>query len=157
MLGLGLPELAILLVVLLVVLVVVRLSRVRRDEGGRARPPRLPRTPSPQALSTPVPATLQTRVRELAAGGKLIQGIKELRQATGLGLREAKEVAEAIAAGNALPVPGAPRPEQGSRDLAYRARTLAAGGQEAAAVRLVAGETGMSAPEATAFVRSLLP
>lgn len=150
MVGIGVPELGILL---LLVVVVVVLVGVTRSRGG----PRPPVPPSPRVLSTPIPAELQSRVRELAAQDQRIRAIKELRQATGLGLKEAKDVADAIAAGGVLPVPGGPGRPAARPDLAYRARTLAGAGQEGEAVRLVVAETGMSAPEASAFVRALLP
>lgn len=147
MLGLGPTELLILLVILAVIVVLVRVS-------GREKKPK--DKPSPErALSTPVPAELQSRIRELAAADQRIQAIKLLRQATGLGLLDAKNAVDAIAAGRALPTPGGPRAPR--PDLADRARSLAGAGRRDEAVRLVAAETGMSAPEADAFVRALLP
>lgn len=125
MVGIGVPELAILL--LLVVIVVV-LVGVTRSRGG----PRPPAPPSPRVLSTPIPAELQSRVRELAAQDQRIRAIKELRQATGLGLKEAKDIADAIAAGGVLPVPGGPGRPAARPDLAYRApdaRRCRAGGR----------------------------
>jgi ribosomal L7/L12-like protein len=155
MLGLGAPELLILLVILAVIVVMVRVS-------GREKKPR--DKPSPgRALSTPVPAELQSQIRTLAAADQRIQAIKLLREATGLGLLDAKNAVDAIAAGRALPTPDAPpradlpRADLPRADLAYRARSLVSAGRGDEAVRLVATETGMSAPEADAFVRSLLP
>lgn len=141
----GPTELLVLLVVLMGVLLAVRM-RARPKDAARKRP-------AGQALSTPVPAELQSRIRTLAAADQRIQAIKLLREATGLSLLDAKNAVDAIAAGTALPTPGpAPR-----ADLAYRARSLVSAGREDEAVRLVATETGMSAPEAAAFVRALLP
>lgn len=57
-------------------------------------------------------------------------------------------------------VAGLPRlaqPAPPPTDLADRARTLVAAGRHDEAVRLVTGETGMSPPEATAFLRALEP
>ncbi len=140
MLGLGPTELLVLLVILAVILVMVRMS-------GRAK--KTDKPPSGRAFSTPVPAELQSRIRALAAADQRIQAIKLLRQATGLGLLDAKNAVDAIAAGRVLPVSAAP--------LADRARSLVSAGREDEAVRLVATETGMSAPEAETFVRSLYP
>ena len=61
-----------------------------------------------------------------------------------------------MADGRAVPVPPRPVAEE-RRDLADRARALAAAGRRDEAIGLVAYETGMSAPEADAFVRALLP
>lgn len=144
MLGIGVPELLILLVVLVVLVgVVVAVGMLARG-----------RTPAPPQPLPDVPLTLelQSRLRTLAAQGQKIQATKVLREATGLSLLDAKNTVDAIAAGGTRPVPAAPP----RADLAYRARSLGAAGHEDEAVRLVAAETGMSAPEATAFVRSLL-
>lgn len=143
MLGLGPTELLILAAVLVVIVV---LMRVLSRAGGGARSGG---APEPTGPGTPIPAELQSRIRTLAAQGQRIQAIKMLREATGLSLLDAKNAVDAIAAGNALPTA---RP-----DLAYRARSLAAAGRADEAVRLVATETGMSAPEATVFIRALLP
>jgi large subunit ribosomal protein L7/L12 len=148
----GVGEIVVLVLVVLVLLVVVRVAR----RPGRDRPPR--------PVTTPVSAQLQARVRELTGAGQRIQAVKELREATGLSLLDAKNAVDAIAAGASLPVaPPAESASAGSAsgdprgDLAYRARSLAGAGREADAVRLVADETGMSAPEAEAFVRALRP
>ena len=145
MLGLGPPELLVLLVILVVIVVMVRVAGREKTPKDRPAPGR--------ALSTPVPAELQSRIRTLAAADQRIQAIKLLREATGLGLLDAKNAVDAIAGGRALPTPEAPP----RADLAYRARSLVSAGRGDEAVRLVAAETGMSAPEADAFVRSLLP
>lgn len=154
MLGLGVPELLILVAVVVVLLLAVRLlgraGRAARDRTGGT--PRAGRA-APRPLTVAIPAELQSRLRALAAADQRIQAIKLLREETGLGLLEAKHAVDAIAAGTVLPTPGpAPR-----ADLAYRARSLVSEGREADAVRLVATETGMSAPEATTFVRALTP
>ncbi|HEV7654455.1 MAG TPA: hypothetical protein VGP36_06930 [Mycobacteriales bacterium] len=153
----GVGEIVVLVLVVLVLLVVVRVAR----RPGRDSPPR--------PVTTPVSAQLQARVRELTGAGQRIQAVKELREATGLSLLDAKNAVDAIAAGASLPVaPPAGSASAGSAsagsasgdprgDLAYRARSLAGAGREADAVRLVADETGMSAPEAEAFVRALRP
>lgn len=141
MLGLGVPELVILVVFLLVLVSVVRhLWPAVRTPAARPVP------------NVPLAPDLQSRLRMLAAQGQKIQAIKELREATGLSLLDANNTVESIAAGDARPVPGAPS----RSDLAYRARTLAAAGRQDEAVRLVVTETGMGAREATVFVRALL-
>lgn len=43
------------------------------------------------------------RIGELVAAGRTIDAIKELREATGLGLAEAKQVIDAVAQGRPLP------------------------------------------------------
>ena len=62
------------------------------DDGGEAESP-------PGRLT---PATLQ-KIKQLAVAGELIQAIKELRAATDLSLKEAKEAVEALQAGRTPP------------------------------------------------------
>jgi large subunit ribosomal protein L7/L12 len=139
-----------IVVIVAVVLVLLTIVRVRRRPA--APPPVIP-----------AGADIQTRVRMLCAAGRKIQAIKEFREATGLGLADAKHAVDTIESGGSLPVPpaappGAP-PGAGARrpDLAARARSLAAAGRTPEAIRLIADETGMSAPEATAFLAALEP
>ena len=135
--------------VLLVALVLVAVFVGTRSRSGEkpAAPPR---------PVVPLPAELQFRVRELAGRGQKIQSIKEVREKLGLSLLDAKNAVDAVADGRAVPVPPRPVAEE-RRDLADRARALAAAGRRDEAIGLVAYETGMSAPEADAFVRALLP
>lgn len=104
--------------------------------------------PLPEVPLTP---DLQSRLRTLAAQGQKGQAVRELREVTGLGRRDATSTVAAIAAGGVRPVPA---PARG--DLPRRARVLAVAGRHDEAVRLVRAETGMSGPEATTFVRALL-
>lgn len=143
--GIGPTELLIILVVLGVLLALA--GRVAAARRTAVRPP-------PLRPTIALPAELQSHLRTMAAQGKKIQAIKQLREATGLSLVDAKNAVDTIAAGSSLPTPGGTAPRS---DLAYRARVLAAEGREDEAARVVAAETGMSGPEATAFVRALRP
>jgi ribosomal protein L7/L12 len=101
-------------------------------------------------LPPPISADLQNRVRALLAEGRKAQAIKVLREETGIGPREGKNVVDAIAAGQ--PIPGTtPSPI----DLASRARELKASGRSQQAVMLVRDETGMGQAEAEAFINAL--
>ncbi|MEU6431850.1 ribosomal protein L7/L12 [Microbispora sp. NPDC046973] len=99
----------------------------------------------------PVSADLQHRVRELYADNKKIEAIKLVREQTGLGLKEAKDLTEALASGRPLPV----APAHGRPDLASRVRELKAAGRGEQAVFLVRGETGMGQSEAERFVEAI--
>lgn len=138
----GIWEIAILLAALGVLLLLM--SR----RAGRGRP-----APPPGMVTVTLPAALQDRIRDLCARDQRIRAVKELREATGLTLLEAKRATDAIAAGRHLPTPPADR--RPPADLADRARALLAAGQEPQAVDLVTAETGMTPTEATTFVRSL--
>ncbi|MGO4541891.1 ribosomal protein L7/L12 [Paenibacillus sp. 2TAB19] len=64
-----------------------QLNEIKSDLQGNERLP----YSSPGSASGSVPANLDDRLRILVASGKRIQAIKELREVTDLGLREAKE------------------------------------------------------------------
>ncbi|MCT9933076.1 ribosomal protein L7/L12 [Planotetraspora sp. A-T 1434] len=104
-------------------------------------------------LPPPVSADLQNHVRHLYAAGRKIEAIKVIREATGLGLREAKTLAEALASGQVIPA--VPVGDPARPDLASRARQLKAAGRAEQAVFLVRGETGMGQSEAEAFIEAL--
>lgn len=103
----------------------------------------------------PVPPAFLARIHELLAQRKNIQAIKELRHASGLGLKEAKELVDAIERGHVPPAPAGLQPAQGQVDLADRVRQLRDSGRELDAVQLVCDETGMRIVDAQTFVRSL--
>ncbi|MDH2426633.1 ribosomal protein L7/L12 [Sphaerisporangium sp. TRM90804] len=154
-------ELAILVILLAVVLVVVvGVVKGARQAGGG--------TP----VMPPSPEDLERLVTQLTHRGRKIEAIKELRTHVGLGLKEAKDVVDAVAVGHPLWShpnmarfrPGAllspqdaPRsPQDAPRaDLATRVRELKATGRAEQAVYLVRGETGMGQAEAEAFVGTL--
>lgn len=108
-----------------------------------------------------IPAEVE-QVRALTADNKLIQAVKLVRELTGVGLKEAKDTAEAIRDGR-YAVPPAPLANPaaasaaapGGPDLASRARALKAAGQWHVASALVTAETGMAKAEADRFVAAL--
>jgi ribosomal protein L7/L12 len=90
----------------------------------------------------PVTPDLDARLRELAADGKQIVAIKELRQATGMGLREAKEHVFALT------------PEPPRRDL-DRVLALVAQGKKIEAIKEMRERTGWNLADAKAYVDRL--
>ena len=134
------------------------------EAGGMAREPGDPR-PAPGPGAAARARALPPRVREqagrLVAQRRLVHAIKVIREGTGMGLREAKETAEALAAdpsGGAPPDPYAAGPSgttAGRGDLATRVRALRADDRTGEAIELVAAETGMSLVDATRFVESV--
>ena len=58
-----------------------------------------------RGLSLPVPAETQERVRVWMSQGRLIQAVKEVRDATGYNLEDCRDVAHAIFDGYAVPTP----------------------------------------------------
>jgi large subunit ribosomal protein L7/L12 len=84
----------------------------------------------------------------LIRADRRIQGVKVIRERTGMGLVEAKERADAIDEGRWAPVPT-------SLSLADRVRELLDQGRSADAVHMVTEETGMTEDEASRFVGSV--
>lgn len=111
----------------------------------------------------PLPPQVLAQVQALLAGGKEINAIKLVRQYTRMGLKDAKDYVEAMAAGGPAPAfpgafPGAAPwagPPGGGGTLSERVRALRTGGDPAAAVALVRAETGMGQAEAERFVDAL--
>ncbi|MUL43332.1 ribosomal protein L7/L12 [Streptomonospora sp. PA3] len=154
---LGLPPetLLILAAILVLLLSVPRSLRTVRglwDPGVRHtyRPRRLP----PSGPPKPVPPDTADRARELLARNKRLQAIKEIRQATGYGLQEAKDISDAIEAGRPVPCFGQPE-ERPDPELVRRVRQLRAEERGDEAVRLVVEQTGMGESDAARFVDSL--
>ncbi|MEU8171659.1 ribosomal protein L7/L12 [Microbispora hainanensis] len=140
------PAELVVLAVIVIALVGVAVAAVRA--GARPSGPLAWRSPG---LLPPVSADLQHRVRDLYAENKKIEAIKLIREQTGLGLKEAKDLAETLAAGRPLPV----APDHAQPDLASRVRELKAAGRGEQAVFLVRGETGMGQAEAERFVDAI--
>ena len=90
----------------------------------------------------PAPPDLDARLRELVADGKKIVAIKELRDATGMGLREAKEHVEGLA----------PRVRRRDDD---RVGALLAEGKKIQAIKELREQTGMGLREAKDYVDAL--
>lgn len=151
------------LLIVLVVSAVIVLVMIGIRASNRAKAA-VPASPDPRRealLRSPLDPVLVKRVIDLCTSGKKIQAIKELREATGLGLREAKDLVDAIDAGHrpANLVQGEVIAERitpaRQPDLADRARKLREAGQEVNAIRLVCDETGMGLLDAQKFVRAL--
>lgn len=100
----------------------------------------------------PVTPDLETRLRDLVADGKAIMAIKELRQATGMGLREAKDYVDAL---EATGEPPAPRTGEVSEATVALARELVAGGKKIQAVKVVREDTGWGLKQSKDFVDRL--
>jgi hypothetical protein len=94
----------------------------------------------------PLPPEAVSHLQHLLAGRQKIQAIKEIRALTGLGLKEAKDLADAIEAGNYHPA---------TTPLSDRVRAFESAGDHASALALVRAETGMTTTEAERFIQAL--
>ncbi|MFI7678609.1 ribosomal protein L7/L12 [Actinophytocola sp. NPDC049390] len=99
------------------------------------------RTPTERRPVTP---ELDARLRELVEDGRAIVAIRELRKATGMGPREAKEHVFALA----------PEP---SRRVTDRVQALLARGKKIDAIKELRDATGMGLREAKEYVERLPP
>ncbi|WP_157254151.1 ribosomal protein L7/L12 [Nonomuraea typhae] len=143
----------VLIVGVVVAVVAVSLVALAGRRGGELKPP----VPSLHSA-----ADVEQEVLRLLRQEKTIHAIKVLRQHTRLGLKEAKDLVEDVAAGRRRLTdhpafaglrPSLPR--RGTADLAGRVRNLVAEGHREQAIYLVRGETGMGQDEAELFVNSL--
>ena len=106
------------------------------------------RSPRPPG---PVTGDLTARLHGHIAAGRPIVAIKELRQETGMGLREAKEYVDALTATGEPP-----RPAQGVGDETLaRVHALVAAGRVVLAVKAVRDETGWDLRRSKEFVDRL--
>jgi ribosomal protein L7/L12 len=134
---------------IVVVLALLILTAVRfADLALLFKTMRRDRTPvvSPRPVRA-VDLQTQARLTELVAQGNKMQAIKDLRVATGLGLKEAKDAVDAVAAGHdisavLLPCPDVPATTE------ERARKLIAQGRRIQAIKLIREETGLGLKEA---------
>jgi ribosomal protein L7/L12 len=110
-------EVLILLVIGFVVVLGVVLGAVARKPAGRR--------PVVPIHDLPLSEETLFRVRQLLGEGKKIQAIKEARESLpGLGLKEAKELVEAIEAGHEPPAGDVRLRAGGSHELALRPELL---------------------------------
>lgn len=107
--------------------------------------------PPPPMMFPPVPAATQAKALRWISEGKMIKAIKEIREDTRMGLKEAKDYAEALAAGQIPPV----GPPIGRGMLSDRVRTFKRAEDYESAIALVRAETGMTRSEAIRFVDAL--
>ena len=145
-----------------VVVLAVLLWLVFRRGGERdliAPPPSMRAAPRPapppvaEAAALPEPVDLETQVRALLATGRKIEAIKRAREATGLGLAEAKDWVEAIERGAAFAVP--PLAAEAPADAYDEVRALVAAGARLEAIKRLRELTGLGLGEAKARVEAL--
>jgi ribosomal protein L7/L12 len=108
----------------------------------------------PAAAASGVPADVAAEVARLGRDGQMINAIKLLRDHTGLGLKEAKELAEAITHGGpAPPLPPAPSMTSGAGD--DEVERLLRAGRKIQAIKAYRDRTGLGLKEAKDQVEAL--
>ncbi|WP_405144120.1 ribosomal protein L7/L12 [Sphaerisporangium sp. NBC_01403] len=151
------PVELLILIILVAAIVAIVVGVIMISRKGRA--------PSVPPMRPATPQDLHRVVTQLTLQRRKIEAIKELRQYTGLDLRSAKAVVDAVAMGQDMwshpamarfrPIEDAAPPRAAGSDLATRVRELKLAGREEQAVHLVRGETGMGPREAQLFVDSI--
>jgi succinyl-CoA synthetase alpha subunit len=104
----------------------------------------------PEPEKRPLDQDTVDEAQALLRAGRKIEAIKLVRERTGTGLAEAKNIVDAVEQGHWIPV----RPTPG-QSLADRSRRMLAQDRAADAVTMVSHETGMTEAEAARFVDCL--
>lgn len=114
-----------------------------------------------QPASSMPPATgdeLIAEVQTLLAAGRKIEAVRQVRLATGWGLKQSKAYVDTIEAGAPppdTPLPGKPPAAHDPVQLEQEARSLLADGQKIAAIKHVRERTGWGLKEAKDYVERL--
>lgn len=108
---------------------------------SRPRPPKAP----PAEVS-------EENIRLLVAQGKTINAIKMYRELTGVGLKEAKDAIDALAAGGSLERPA---PREVGPGLDDELRALKAAGKMIDAIKLYRTASGAGLKESKEYVEAL--
>ncbi len=108
------------------------------------------------AAAAPAPTTL-AQVRALMARGEKIEAIKVLREATGMGLADAKATVETLDAADVPDAPeqSAPSPAQLPAELAATVRGLLQRGDKIEAIKLVRERMKLDLKDAKELVDTL--
>ncbi len=165
----GARSLAGVLVVLVIVglaigallAVAVRRSRASKDlVGGQLRAAEV----GPLRPATGVPdEALRGEIEALVNRNRKIEAIKLVRERTGMGLKDAKDLVDAMAAGRAIAPPGVPAPAPSGGlpsgglppEVLAQVRALKDAGKVIHAVKLVRDQTRMGLKDAKDLVDGL--
>ena len=98
---------------------------------------------------------LEHEVRTLLSQRRKVEAVKQVREATGWGLKEAKDYVDAIEAGRTPPMMTADTSMVSQDTLVFEARELLIRGKKIEAVKKVRELSGWGLKEAKDFVDSL--
>jgi ribosomal protein L7/L12 len=133
---------------------------IERQRRANASPPpaRSPASTVPADLAALDDTTFRSRLVQEIDAGRTIEAIKWVRARTGLGLKEAKDVVDALAAGEAGVVLERREAENGALDDAeFNARLIVeiAAGNKIEAIKLYRERTGLGLKEAKDAIEAL--
>jgi ribosomal protein L7/L12 len=112
-------------------------------------------TSSAHISSNIAPGNAEEAIRALLDGGNKIEAIKRVREQTGLGLKEAKDLVDTMERGAAVSIHADMPPPVFHGDLDSEARKLAAAGQKLEAIKLVRQQKNLGLKEAKDYVENL--
>ena len=101
------------------------------------------------------PGNAEEAVRALLDAGNKIEAIKRVRQQTGLGLKEAKDLVDEMERGASVALHAATPPSAFHGDLDHEARKLSAAGKKLEAIKLVRERKNLGLAEAKDYVERL--
>jgi ribosomal protein L7/L12 len=108
------------------------------------------------AQTQPVPQDLQAQIDELLRSGNKIEAIKIYREATGCGLKEAKDVVEAFEQGSPLTMPEtSPAEPSSASGMNAQIHDLLKGGNKIEAIKVYREATGCGLKEAKDAVEEI--
>ncbi len=146
-----------MLVFIMVGAVIVALGIILWFTSRRQRESALDQMRAKSIAASPREPNTMVRVRELMARGEKIEAIKVLREATGMGLADAKAAVEmpGIADAQDSPEPSAPAPAQLPAELAATVRGLLQRGDKIEAIKLVRERMQIDLKDAKELVDSI--
>ncbi|MEQ1773944.1 MAG: ribosomal protein L7/L12 [Burkholderiales bacterium] len=119
------------------------------DSGGQTE------APSDRSSSNIAPGNAEEAVRALLNSGHKIDAIKRVREQTGLGLKEAKDLVDAMEQGAPVTLHAHASSSAFHGDLDSEARKLATAGHKLEAIKLVREQKNLGLKEAKDYVERL--
>lgn len=119
---------------------------------GRPKPKKIPSEGSTQILSSGLTQGQESEIRQLVSRGQNFEAIKLLRQITNVGLKEAKEAIDEVAAGRPLVLAPFEQKINGGDETI---KALILQGRKIEAIKELREQTGLGLAEAKAEVERI--
>ncbi len=113
------------------------------------------KAPSAHSHSNIAPGNAEEAVRALLDAGNKIEAIKQVREQTGLGLKEAKDLVEAMERGASVAIRAGDSSPAFHGDIDSKARSMVSAGQVVEAIKLIREQKHLGLKEAKDYVERL--
>ena len=146
------------IVVMIVIALLMRLGRknsAKESFTGNVDGGSHTETPAAHNSSNIAPGNAEEAVRALLDSGNKIEAIKRVREQTGLGLKEAKDLVDAMASGATVSIVTRSSTDVVTGDVDSEARKLIAAGKPIEAVKLVREQKNLGLKEAMDYLGRL--